>query len=1150
MKSNNKNIDKKIKKKIEEYEFDFSDHAWDKMESLMDPTASADDAAPPSRSNFNIFRNLMIMLLLLIVLYFGMPMLSDQDQSPKTTSLPTSELPQTKETNTPNQTTSLLETNDDENILNPGETIQQKVKKAIVKKEIKNVQKKVKSQLNHSNDYSIVYPSVDHKQWISKIELPEILSYDWTKIKAQNPPVDSALLKRLTQQLNDYQNHFQPEKVYLQFDRTFFKPGEAIWFSAYVRDANTLKASSKSDLVYVELNGPNGGNLKKITLVAENGRVRGDFQLGDKVPGGLYTIKAYTNWQKNQNHFFERKIQVQAVVLPKLRMELNMLREAYGPGDEVEAKLELKNLENKALSNQAFEYQLMLDGEAQKSYQGNTDSKGIANIKLDLPKILETTEGLVNISIEHKGQMESIARSIPIVLNKIDLQFLPEGGDLVETLSGKIAFKALNEFGKPADVEGHVMNGKGQQVATFRSYHQGMGAFDFQPEEGEYYYARITNPVGIEMDYALPKVMKRGYGLKVGKQENNVLHFDVMSTEAEALVVLLQSNGRIYESRTTLAREGTHQLSFPVDKLPIGIAQLTLFDSKEVPRAERLVFLNPDKKLDISITTDKEKYKPREKVSMTVEVKDERGLPMPGQFSLAVADDNLLTFADDKQGHILSYLLIESELNGTIEEPNFYFDPAEKHPEKDQLLALDYLMLTQGWRRFNWMDMQKKPTLVMEYEGERAILAGVVMDKKKNPVAGARIELVGAKNIRTFSDENGRFSFENVKRNESNRIEVLAEKNSIYRTFSTSNYGDDLEIYMDGPFVYNFKNLPNDKDYIQGQIHDSNGETLIGANVIVKGTTIGTVTDIDGNFSFKPGLGLPYDLVVSYTGYETKRVTINNPSELIDVEMNESGMLLDEVVVTGYGGIRRNRRAARRAKRKSKKAKKEVASVSKALEGKVAGIAQADEGDIITIRGSRSGDTNYYLDGIRISSSQLQSENKTQKIYISGTPARFENTENVGKQIEQSKGQKLEKQITLPQDHLGRHLDFVRGKMAIVDLNTILEKKKIAENFQTGFYQSRDFYMPAYTANEKVEVRDDFRPTIYWNPSIEVGRDGLARVEFFTNDEITTFRATVEGLAIDGGIGRKKHTFYSQLPFGMDVKIPERILSGDVILAS
>ena len=59
---------------------------------------------------------------------------------------------------------------------------------------------------------------------------------------------------------------------------------------------------------------------------------------------------------------------------------------------------------------------------------------------------------------QHNGQAESIARSVPIVLNTMDLQFFPEGGDLVEGIETKLAFKALNEYGKPADVEGIILN--------------------------------------------------------------------------------------------------------------------------------------------------------------------------------------------------------------------------------------------------------------------------------------------------------------------------------------------------------------------------------------------------------------------------------------------------------------------------------------------------------------------------------------------------------------------------------------------------------------------------------------------------------------------------------------------------------------------
>ena len=84
-------------------------------------------------------------------------------------------------------------------------------------------------------------------------------------------------------------------------------------------------------------------------------------------------------------------------------------------------------------------------------------------------------EVLLNVMIDYNGSTESISRSIPIVLNKIKLQLFPEGGDLVADLQSKVAFRALNEFGKPADIEGEVLNSKGVKVASFNSFHQGMG---------------------------------------------------------------------------------------------------------------------------------------------------------------------------------------------------------------------------------------------------------------------------------------------------------------------------------------------------------------------------------------------------------------------------------------------------------------------------------------------------------------------------------------------------------------------------------------------------------------------------------------------------------------------------------------------------
>ena len=722
--------------------------------------------------------------------------------------------------------------------------------------------------------------------------------------------------EKLTQKLATYNDHYTYEKIYLQFDRMFFEPGESVWFNAFVRDANTLQASPKSEILYVELLAPNGSVAQEITLLAKNGTAAGDFQLDKNASGGMYKIRAYTNWQRNTDDAFERDIQVQASVLPRLRMELDFMREAYGAGDRVEAKIDLNTLANEPLSNFDFVAKASLDGQQFTEVKGQTDGGGRSYIQFDLSKKLATNDGLLNILIEYNGQTESISRSIPIVLNKIDLQFMPEGGDFVAGLPAVVAFKALNEFGKPADVEGYIANANGQRINDFRSYHQGMGIFEMTPEKGIAHTAHIIKPEGISEVYPLPAALERGYALHVNHLEKKELAVEVNSTEAEELHLALVSRGEIYFTQTIPARAGSHFIKIPTATLPIGTAQLTLFDSKEMPRAERLVFLNPDKKLDVEITTDKEKYLPREKVKMTIRVTDERGMPMPGQFSLSIADDNLLTFADDKQGHILSYLLLESDLTGEVVEPNFYFDKKEKHPEKDQLLALDYLMLTQGWRRFNWEEVLWEQPVAMEFQHEEAKIQGQVVDVLGDPMVGVQVNLMGV-GTPAVTDENGNFSMDTLTagipfftingHGDPDGSRIYSElKNGRYilqAQYQSLRY-EDLPVA-----IANSRISKNKKTTLTGSIYDlETDEPLLFANVILykNGKLVtGTNTDIDGDYVIGNVLPGTYDVEFNYVGYQNLRVSnvpiYENKLNMLGGKLDASGVELMEVAVTGLG---------------------------------------------------------------------------------------------------------------------------------------------------------------------------------------------------------------------------------------------------------
>ncbi|HEX2957774.1 MAG TPA: MG2 domain-containing protein [Chitinispirillaceae bacterium] len=600
--------------------------------------------------------------------------------------------------------------------------------------------------------------------------------------------------KTLSTSFKKWNDTIPEDRIYVQCDKPFYNPGETIWFSVFIRDAATFKASSKSDIVYAELINPKGSVEKMLTLIAKKGIASGDFTIADDLPGGLYTLKAYSNWQKNDPDpaFFVKEIQVQNVVLPRLKMKLDFEKKAYGPGAHAAADLSLTTNENKPLGTFPVTFTVSVAGAQVFQGSSKTDDAGKVKIAFDLPKKLTSSDGLLNVLIDYDGQTESISRSIPIVLNKITLSFFPEGGDLVSGLKSTVAFKAVNEFGKAADIEGYIIDNDSNKIESFQSFHMGMGGFTFEPREGKTYLARITRPSGISELYPLPDAMPQGYVLHVDAVEKNALKLSIGSTREEKLLVFLQIRGKEYFSKEIAAKKGMDDVSIDITKFPAGVAQVTLFDSKGIERAERLVFLNKHRKASVTIKTDKQRYMPREKVKLTITASDETGMRMPGNFALAVTDDQLLSFADDKSSTILSHMLAESDIKGKVEEPRFYFDPEEQKSDK----ALDFLLMTNGWRRFTWKQIAEDEMPAINNPSERAIIAGKVMDGfTLKPIPGATVKVVGTK-VEATSDSNGCFTFKNVDLYETATLESAHGK--LWGQMSVGQYSSSLELWLYG----------------------------------------------------------------------------------------------------------------------------------------------------------------------------------------------------------------------------------------------------------------------------------------------------------------------------------------------------------------
>ncbi|MCO4774284.1 MAG: hypothetical protein KDA24_29940, partial [Deltaproteobacteria bacterium] len=514
---------------------------------------------------------------------------------------------------------------------------------------------------------------------------------------------DVPLEGRLVKAVSSYFEGHVGRRIHIHTDKPLYQPGETIWISTYDLASRDLSGDAAStNNATLELISPKGAAVITKVLQRTEGRAHNDLVLPDGVQGGEYIVRL-TAWDGVSE---DRPVIVSAYEPPRVKKKLEFVRKAYGPGDEVTATIEVKRPTGEPLANQTLVGAIRLDGVDLPRVQLTTNGDGGGMVRFTLPSRIDRGDGLLTVLVEDGGVTESISKRVPITLSKIELGFFPEGGRMVEGLPTRLYFEANNPLGKPADVEGRIVDDRGQSVARFRTHDRGLGRVDFTPAVGRTYHATITRPVGIAETTALPLPEEDGCVLR---------HFDDLDGQQDAVRVSVRCTDERDVVVSAMVRENLLDVAAvhvtpdapavahlrsdePALASAMGVATVTVFDEDLTPLAERIVFRKRRARLDVSITPDQEAYVPREQVALKVRTTDAAGKAVPADLSLAVVDDTVISFADDKAGHMLSRLYLETEIPGDVEEPNVYFDLTE---EKGAL-GMDLLMGTRGWRTFAW----------------------------------------------------------------------------------------------------------------------------------------------------------------------------------------------------------------------------------------------------------------------------------------------------------------------------------------------------------------------------------------------------------------------------------------------------------------
>lgn len=647
-----------------------------------------------------------------------------------------------------------------------------------------------------------------------------------------------------------------------------------------------------------------------------------------------------------------------------------------------------------------------------------------------------------------------------LAIGKVDIQFFPEGGNLVQGILSKVAFKAIGEDGLGTAVKGNILEGDAV-ITEFESNSLGMGVFPLLPKKGKTYRAQAE---GGEMDLELPAALESGLVMSVsnsGKSEDIVVKIQSSeNSQISKISLLAQTRGLVCaSSRADLANRVIF-VRIPKKEFPTGIAQITALDENGIPLAERLVFIDHQDQLSLSAVPDKSNYGPRESVRIEITAKDKTGQPVVANFSLSVFDKSQVPFDEDHET-IQSNLLLSSELQGQIENPGYYFNPTNQ----DRVTALDYLLLTQGWRKFTIKKALSGEIPKPVYRIEKGLtITGQLTDSKTNkPITSGTASYLSlfpvSESRTTTSDSQGKFEFEDL-------------------------------IYFDSAEVM-----------LQGKL--KNGRSA---------ATVSTVNTRNAPVLKYPTLPFFSTPTAAEKDFLIKSIERKNISRAFDFE--DELIELEGVEVRGtkiieqYTGPKIYGGGSTKITVADNTALENLQHPLDLVKGRVAGVQVWGSVDTWSI----------LIQGVSSINSSVEP-----LIMVDDIPIPIEGLSSIPVlEIESVSVWKGPDAAIFGSRGANGVLGFYtkRGKVQSSTPN-----QSDHPSVPIGYQIEKEFYSPKYEAQEVTQPRPDRRVTLFWAPDIQTDSSGKASIKFYNHDLETEIHGVIEGISNLGNPGASRFSY-------------------------
>ncbi|MDF2552377.1 MAG: hypothetical protein K0R77_1652 [Chryseobacterium sp.] len=679
-----------------------------------------------------------------------------------------------------------------------------------------------------------------------------------------------------------------------------------------------------------------------------------------------------------------------------------------------------------------------------------------ANLKEDVYFIRAYTTWMTNFS-EDFNYLQPITIYNPLSPQKLqtDTEAVwsatvhPESGTFIDGIKTKFAVRLHSKGITPSKWNGFVSETENPDtpIVKLTGFDQNVGSFTIKPQVGKKYQVTLQDEAGKKVSINLPPVSSSGINLQV-ESSNTAVKYSIqsknISADTQPYKILGTINNVLVYKAIIHKMTDAQSASIPANKLVNGVLQLTLFDSKENVVAQRLCFVQPDL-LNIKKPNLTSNLNPSERAKNSLTIGKNANY---NGYSIVVTDPE--RSSSEEENSVLSSLWLTGDFSSTISRPAQYFT------KNHQSEALDALLISEKWNRFNWNSImlgnypfiKNKPESYISYKGK------VVSQGK--PAANADLNLIfkmpdtGMKFHQIKTDASGLFTLKNL---------VFEDTMTFSYQLNSSDKAvvNSTQVYFqpDFSFVPLRKELPDSRmkltERIQGEEIPAKVAQSI-ANLASEKFINEKVTDIE-----EVKIKADKRNKTKKLNDELSSPMFKSANEMVFDFVNENN---------GMGAL----------------------NVVQWLQGRVPGLQINSQGGNTTAT-MRGGQVEIFLDEMRIDGSQISMISVPEVAMIKVIRGFFSGSAGGGN---------------------GAILIYTR-RGGITGSVQDTKSKTLKEMNLKGYDKEEPFNNQIYESIETQSLTKDSRSTLYWNPYLLKDDKEPTTIQFYNNDSAKEFKVIIIG---------------------------------------